>query len=160
MKKGFTLMEILAVLLVLAVIASFAIPVVKSFMDEVNYRKAQVAASKLAEAVRTFYRESKGYKIGGAGVDDTFVGMDVVTFKGECTSPALSGVPAFELTSSPGGMGVEQLFLCEYLPAKDFAGLKYKFEVRSVSETCLIRAWDLDENPNYNASDSHAICVK
>ena len=58
--KGFTLMEILAVLLVIAVIASFAMPIVKSVREEMRYQKAKAAAVQLAEAVRSFYTDSKG----------------------------------------------------------------------------------------------------
>ncbi len=149
MKKGFTLMEVLAVLLVIAVVASFAIPVVESVVEEMNYRKAQVAAAKLSEAVRTFYRESKGHKIGSGGINDSFLGMDAINFRGSCNSPALTGVPAFE-ASSGGDVGVEQLFLCEYLSAKDFAGLNYQFTVlQSSADGTLVQAED--QNPDTDA---------
>ena len=53
-KQGFTLMEILAVLLVIAVVTTFAVPVIKSVRKEVQYRQATFAAAKMAEAVRAF----------------------------------------------------------------------------------------------------------
>ena len=48
MKKGFTLMEILAVLLVIAVVVSMAAPVFRAIRFEVKNSQAKAAASKLA----------------------------------------------------------------------------------------------------------------
>lgn len=145
MKKGFTLMEILAVLLVIAVIASFAVPVVGSIIDEVHYHKAKVAAAKMAEAVRAFYRDSKGFLIGDGGINNSFLGRDAVSFRGTCNSPASSGLPAFEGVPS-GSTDVKQLFYCEYLSAKDFAGLNYTFTVGTISTDYLVTAHDEDGN--------------
>ncbi len=128
MKKGFTLMEILAVLLVLAVIASFAVPVVRSVLDEARYRKARVAATKMAEAMRSFYRSSRGTMVTGS-----LVGNDAANLTGDCVNPALSGLPTRSFSGAnlspvgPTSPTVEDLFRCQYLSAKDFAGLKYEF---------------------------------
>ena len=59
-KKGFTLMEILAVLLVIAVVVSMAVPVLRSVRYEVKNGQAKNAAHKLAQAVRTYYQVSRG----------------------------------------------------------------------------------------------------
>lgn len=45
-------MEILAVLLVIAVVASFAVPIIRSVRSEMRYQRAKTAALKIAEAMR------------------------------------------------------------------------------------------------------------
>ncbi len=61
MKKGFTLMEVMAVVLVIAVVASFALPAIREARKMVRYQRAKAGASKMAQAMRTYYQNSKGY---------------------------------------------------------------------------------------------------
>ena len=51
-KKGFTLMEILAVLLIIAVVLSFAIPAFRSVRFEQRNSSAKAGVKKLSEAER------------------------------------------------------------------------------------------------------------
>lgn len=115
-RKGFTLMEILAVLLIIAVVLSFAIPAFRSVRFEQRNSLAKAGVKKLSEAVRSFYQNSKGVKIKGS-----FRG-DALGTIGSCQNIGASGVP---------GTGQEadimQLFACGYLNANDFAGLPYTF---------------------------------
>ena len=66
MKKGFTLMEVLAVLLVIAVVVSFAVPVLRAIISEVNYQRAKTAGVKMAEAIRIFYKDREHCRYGGS----------------------------------------------------------------------------------------------
>ena len=126
MNKGFTLMEILAVLLVIAVLASFAVPMFRSVTVEVRYQRAKVAAVKLAEAIRIFYTDTKGFRI-----DGDMVGTDVGSWVAQadsCQNPAMLGIPPYQVgTGSVGTSDVSQLFFCNYLSSKDFTGLNYRF---------------------------------
>ena len=118
MSKGFTLMEILAVMLVIAVIASFALPAFRSVRSEVYYHQAKTAGIKLAEAIRSYYRDSKGFLPVLGEISGDTVANQAYT----CDRSKLSGIPGQGATVS-----IEQLFGCGYLSAKDFAGLPYRF---------------------------------
>ncbi|MBQ8033219.1 MAG: type II secretion system protein [Elusimicrobiaceae bacterium] len=136
MKKGFTLMEILAVMLVIAVIASFLVPAVRSARAEVYYQRAKTAAIKMAEAMRSYYRDTKGGLLG-----DSVDGTQTYSF-GAC--------PADSWTEEDVGAGtgdVVDLFACNYLTWKDFQGLPYTFTPVATSEnrSVLVRFTALDD---------------
>lgn len=129
MKKGFTLMEILAVLLVLALILSLAAPILRSVRFEAKNSKARVALLKLAEATKTYYNVSRGGKFsaGDCFNPSTAAGEAVIkTAVSSCdtggTSPAATGIPGSTFTQQ-----TSQLFACGYLSYKDFAKLPYLF---------------------------------
>ena len=115
-KKGFTLMEILAVLLIIAVVLSFAIPAFRSVRFEQRNSSAKAGVKKLSEAVRSFYQNSKGVKITGS-----FSGTGLTSVP-SCQNLGASGVPGTGKTAD-----ITQLFACGYLNANDFAGLPYTF---------------------------------
>lgn len=119
-KQGFTLMEILAVLLVIAVIASFAVPLVKSVRREMRYQKAKAAAVQLAEVVRSFYTDSKGRLAAGGSITP-----ETAANPGECPTdnPIRTGVP------NPGTDDVKIVIACDYISAKMFVDLPYTFYV-------------------------------
>ena len=136
-KKGFTLMEILAVLLVIAVVVSMAVPVLRSVRYEVKNSQAKTAAHKLAQAVRAYYQVSRG----GVPQEQSFtptLNTDVVLASAsECVSPSETGIP---LQKTTGIVPIKQLFACGYLSFKDFVGLPYTFMV-------------CDPRPNYTVHD-------
>lgn len=119
MKKGFTLMEILFVLLVIALIISFAVPAIRSVRYDVYNSKAKAALRKLAEARRSYYQYTKGSDVSGgfsaSPQESVYAGT-------ECNNVAASGIPGARVPSDLG-----QLFACGFLDWKDFAGLPYSF---------------------------------
>ena len=126
MRKGFTLMEILAVLLVIALVASLALPVLRAVRYEVRNSQAKAATLKLAEAVKTYYNVSRGYTIAGCFTPTTSAGKTLIkTAATACTSPAATGIP--NRSATPQTTDVKQLFACGYLTYKDFAGIPYTF---------------------------------
>jgi len=147
MKKGFTLMEILAVLLVIAVLASFAVPMVRSVMAEVRYRRARVAGARMAEAIRAFFTDSKGFHITGS--INGLAAAEIISSDSDCENPALDGLPPYD-TATSGDIGVEQLFHCNYLTGKDFAGLNYNFDpgycLNTSSSGCLVAVMDMSND--------------
>jgi prepilin-type N-terminal cleavage/methylation domain-containing protein len=139
MKKGFTLMEMLAVVLVVAVIVSMAVPVFRSVRYEMKNSQAKAASKKLAEAMRSFYQSSRGNLVTSAcfqPTDTTIVSAAPST----CLDAAATGIPNQIASSS---VGADQLFACGYLSAKDFTSLPYHFC------TC---------NPTQSASSQQAFC--
>lgn len=123
-KTGFTLMEILAVILVVAVIASFLVPAVRSARAEVYYYQAKRSAIKMAEAMRSYYRDSKGYLF-DTSADTAINGLQKPSSFGDCAdSPAKQGIVSF---GNKVPRDVKELFACNYLSWKDFDGLPYTF---------------------------------
>ena len=127
MKKGFTLMEMLAVILVIAVVFSFAVPVLRMVRLEMKNSQARLAAQKLAEAVRSFHVDTHGGRVqevcflGELNSDGT---NDVIKPTEGCGLDAKkAGVP--HAPTAP--VGPAQLFACGYLSYKDFARLPYNF---------------------------------
>ena len=115
-KKGFTLMEILAVLLIIAVILSFAIPAYTSVRFDQRNNLAKEGVKRLAEAVRTYYQNTKGVKIVG-----NFQGNKLGTVPA-CSNFSASGVPGRGKTSD-----IMQLFACGYLSGSEYSELPYVF---------------------------------
>lgn len=116
--KGFTLMEILAVLLVIAVVASFAVPLIKSVRREMRYQKAKAAGVQLAEAVKSFYTNTKGCLATGE-----FSGADTAGVTCPADHSASTGIPG----GCSGGATV--VFGCGYISPKMFVDLPYTFTV-------------------------------
>lgn len=124
MKKGFTLMELLAVLLVIAVVVSMAAPVFRAVRYEIKNSQAKNAAKKMAEAMHSYYQASRGYKVHKNGGCFTPTTDNVIkTDPSKCESPGAKGIPA----SAGGRVEVSQLFACGYLSYKDFISLPYEF---------------------------------
>ncbi|HAM43051.1 prepilin-type N-terminal cleavage/methylation domain-containing protein [Candidatus Avelusimicrobium stercoris] len=143
-KKGFTLMEILAVLLVIAVVVSMAVPVLRSVRYEVKNSQAKTAAHKLAQAVRAYYQVSRGGVPKGQSFTPT-VDADknnvVLAAASDCVAPSETGIP---LQKTTGTVEIKQLFACGYLSFKDFISLPYTFTVcdprpgQVPNETCRL----------------------
>ncbi|MDD7579131.1 MAG: prepilin-type N-terminal cleavage/methylation domain-containing protein [Elusimicrobia bacterium] len=125
MKKGFTLMELLAVLLVIAVVVSMAAPVFRAVRYEIKNSQAKNAAKKMAEAMHSYYQASRGYTVKDCFTPTAAAGLNVIkTAASACSSPGATGIPA---SSSGGSVSVSQLFACGYLSYKDFMSLPYEF---------------------------------
>lgn len=130
MKKGFTLMEILAVLLVIAVVVSMAVPVFRSVRYEVKNGQAKTAAKKLADAMRSYYQVSRGLGVQqGCFTPTTTAGRNIVMAAAStCTSPTSDGIPyQNSAVTNSSRSAVSQLFACGYLSYKDFVSLPYEF---------------------------------
>jgi len=135
MKKGFTLMEVLFVLLVIALVLSFALPAFRSIRYDIQNARAKNALRKLVEARRSFYQYNKGVDIvpcwnaSNAGAC-SFVGNDAKTYASlTCNNFAASGIPGQAIAP----VSVQQLFACQFLDWKDFKGLYYTFKVCPIS---------------------------
>lgn len=124
MKKGFTLMEMLAVVLVIAVVVSMAAPVFRSVRYEMKNSQAKNAAKKLAEAMHSYYQTSRGAKLTGCFTPTKDAGKAVLAAApSTCVSPGATGIPS----TAPSQQAVSQLFACGFLSPKDFRNLPYNF---------------------------------
>ena len=132
--KGFTLMEILAVLLVIAVIASFAVPLIKSVRREMRYQQAKAAGVQLAEAVRSFYADTKGCLATSKEDSEGFSTEDVVGASLACPEkhPIAKGIPGSLVSNNCDnneGLYERIVFACNYISPKIFTNLPYTFKV-------------------------------
>lgn len=126
---GFTLMEILFVLLIIALIVSFAVPAIRSARLDAKNAQAKTALKKLAEARRSFYQYNNGVDITGNSVayapnELEQLRSDISTLP--CDAPSATGKPSnsYGLSGSP-----DYLFRCGFLDWRDFAGLPYEFKI-------------------------------
>lgn len=126
MKKGFTLMEILAVILIMAVIVSLAVPVLREARFEFKQSQAKAAALKMAQAIHNLYHDSRGAPM----TDACFTPMNnagraiMQSIYGGFNS---SGVPFGKLTPGSLASDLASLFGSGYLMYKDFEGIPYTF---------------------------------
>lgn len=129
-KKGFTLMEILFVLLVIALVMSFALPMFRSVRYDVRNSRAQTALKKLAEARRAYYQYSRGADI----TVSSFTGASTknMAANATCSNSAATGVPGTSLSS----YSADQLFACGFLNWRDFYNLPYEFHI------CKLDSWE------------------
>jgi len=118
-------MEVLAVLMLVALVTSFAVPVYRSARHEMRNNQARAAAMKLAEAIRFYYQISKGYKIEQSHFDG--LNSQSVWFSSSCDDVTASGVPPSSTPSA--SKPISNLFACGFLTPKDFAGVPYEFYV-------------------------------
>ncbi|MBO7191037.1 MAG: prepilin-type N-terminal cleavage/methylation domain-containing protein [Elusimicrobiaceae bacterium] len=130
MQKGFTLMEMLAVGLMLAVIMSLATPVVRSFRYEIKNAQARTAAGKLAQGFRNYLKDMKCTEVPDYGCfspEDDVIQTDA----SQCTSQKNTGVPTSPslCAALPTDRVARQktLFACGYVAYKDFAKSPYEF---------------------------------
>lgn len=120
-------MELLAVLLVIAVVVSMTAPVFRAVRYEIKNSQAKNAAKKMAEAMHTYYQASRGHKITGSFTPTAAAGKNVImTDSSNCSSPGATGIPAYK-NGTDSADDVSQLFACGYLSYKDFASLPYEF---------------------------------
>lgn len=126
MNKGFTLMEVLAVMLILAVIAAFAVPSIRSIRADIRHRRAKTALVLFQEALDQIARRS-GKEI---LENDSFTPNANILETRTCDMLSNTGIPV-----KRGGVGfvlttrsIYNLFGCGYLNPKDFQGLPYTFK--------------------------------
>lgn len=147
-------MEVLAVVLILAVVIMFAIPGIRAIRNEIYYQQAKAASVKMADAMRSYYQNTKGYRIQGTLVGKLppateATGLTSVIDAAQVPCNEVStGIPTY----STGVATMDQLFACDYLSAKDFSGLPYRFEADDTwyAGNVLVRSI------GFNAAGTHA----
>ncbi len=136
MNKGFTLMEVLAVVMVLALVGAMAVPSFRASNAEQRFRRAKISLMKLGQAIRTMENDGncvntdpsdeKNYSFVGTESDDFLPTNANLTYD-DCGT---TGVPRRSIPSATGAcnaLTIKWIFFCGDFRAKDFIGLPYKF---------------------------------
>ena len=144
MNKGFTLMEMLAVVLVVALMMSFALPVYRSVRFEMRHSQAQEAALKMADAMRTYYSRTRGSTIVGSLSPDTEAGKTTMATT-NCIDILATGIP---VSGQGASQGIGQLFACGFLTEKDFRDLPYTFTAHGTADP-LVTVQGLERSGKY-----------
>ena len=139
-QSGFTLMEILFVVLVIALVISFAMPAIRSVRFDIKNSRTKAAIKKVAEARRSYYEATRGGTIkkilGEALIYSGNATAMKKLLKDPCTAGA-SGVPG---TGKEADVG--QLFVCGFLDWKEFVDLPYEIKLCDGNEVSATPATD------------------
>ncbi len=150
-------MEVLAVLLILAVVSAMVAPTFRSARYDIKQAQAKAAALKVAEATREYYQVSRGQRLKVCFTPESDDGRNIMQ-EDECQNPAATGIPRKSATtqttipSTPNNNAhandpeAGRLFACGYLSFKDFTSLPYTF--------CTYRPSGLPDNDNPPADTS------
>ena len=120
-KRAFTLMEILFVLLVIALIVSFALPALRTVRFDIKNSRAKAAVKKMAEARRSYYQYMRGGMIEVSSFNAETMNMSNASCVNNLRA---SGKPGVHTNSA-----ISDLFGCGFLDWKDFSGLPYTFYI-------------------------------
>jgi len=118
-KRGFTLMEVLAVVLILAVVASLAIPGVRAARFETRHSQAKAAAKQLITGINNYRVSSRGGEVAAGCFSGGSAYFDQVCNSGVGGN---TGIP-----SQTAQIPLTQLAPCGFLVAKEFRELPYTF---------------------------------
>lgn len=161
-EKGFTLMEMLFVVLLIALVVSFSLPAIRAARQGIKKEQAKGALRKFSDARRSFYEQNRGQFVSGS-----FEGADADTYaQSSCNGAAASGVPG----DKAGDAVPEQLFACGYLDWKDFKSLPYTFVACGEQMPCnaingdtvyvyATATFDGEEHKIYNTTNNRDIRV-
>lgn len=129
MKKGFTLMEVLAVVLILAVIAAFAVPAVRSARTDMKNRQANAAFVQFSQAIAQLNANTGSFIAPESSFNPATPAGKAVLYNNNCQEGTATGVPVTRRDANNDPLAISNLFACGYLNPKDFKGLNYEFVV-------------------------------
>ncbi len=69
-KSGFTLVELMVVILIVSILAAVAVPIMRGRIDAAKWSEGKAMAGTLATSLRAYYAEK-----GAAGVDNPSLGL-------------------------------------------------------------------------------------
>ena len=141
-KRGFTLMEVLAVLLLLAVVVTLAVPGIRAARLTMMNSQSRAAAKKLSDAITRFRADNRGQAI-------SYTSTDLRTYATTTNCTASTGIPG----STGSSVDLGQLFACGYLSRRDFERVPFHFaynpsgvtsaDLTSASTTCALNKLDI-----------------
>jgi len=89
-RKGFTLIELMVVILIVGILAAASIPLMRGRIDSAKWAEANATAGTIRSAVRVYYAEHGSAPSGGLGVaaTRTALGFDEADLTGTYFIPS------------------------------------------------------------------------
>ena len=113
-KKGFTLVELIVVIVIIGILAAVLVPKLGGFTDRAKSTEALVAAKQVATAYDAYYAENdnvwskdadaKAYVVTMSGVDDSYITLED---DGAFTVSIVKGTKTFQASRTSGDDAVE-----------------------------------------------------
>lgn len=117
-KNGFTLAELLVVMVILALLAAVSTPFIKGYMRDAENGRAKSALVQIAEAYKNFKTDYPNASVSGQVTAES---------RGACGDNAIN---------YKGQNGSEILVNCKYLRPIKWSRMKYSFNVGSGCTAC------------------------
>ncbi len=111
-KQGFTLVELMVVILIVGILAAVAIPLMHGRIDAAKWSEAKAAMGTIATGLRAYYAEKQGWGtisdlneigISTGDLDGSYFDYDCYAFTTNGTTTA--GGPQFSVTASADESG-------------------------------------------------------
>ncbi len=119
--KGFSLLEVMTVVIILGILASLSIPYVIGYVRDARNDRAKSVLNMIAQGYKNFRVDFSQYTIDNAGPIIQLTEADGfenhVNFNG-CN---------VALTNNDNEVGFDFLIMCSYLQNLDYAALRYNF---------------------------------
>ena len=109
--RGFTLIELMLVVLVIAILAAIAIPSYQQHLRKGRRANAEAFLSDVASRQQQYLLDARGYALGATALTDLNVTApnDVTAYYTITVTPAAATVPpSFTITATPIAGGVQQ----------------------------------------------------
>ncbi len=108
-KQGFTLIELMVVILIVGILAAASIPLMRGRIDSAKWSEANAMAGTIKSAVRVYYAEKGTILTGGVSTNLTALGFSDDDLTGtyfEAADFSVTGTKATDIAVTAKGDGV------------------------------------------------------